>query len=76
MKQQFLVECEIATTSVLASKVGYRGLPDQIADRVWRIDGIVHGSATCRRVGSDVVVISRVEYEELKARADHERRQY
>lgn len=42
------------------------------AGRIWNMDGVVH--AECERLGADRVVISRAEYDQLRALKNHEKR--
>lgn len=69
MKHQFIVECD--SEKNFNSKSGEQQLRDHIAGRLWEMDGIVHGTAVCRIVPAECVVVSRAEYESLQAKVQH-----
>lgn len=69
VKHQYLVECE--TEKFFQTPADKPRLRDMIANRVWEMDGIVHGTADVKIVGADVVIISRAEYEQMKAKIQH-----
>lgn len=68
-KHQFLVECEC--DGRFASNLGQADFQARVAGRVWTMDGVKANTACVKIVDKDVVVISRSEYEQMKATIAH-----
>jgi hypothetical protein len=69
MKHQFVIECD--TDKNFQDANGSKRLADHVAGRLWEMDGVTHGTAVAKMVPKDCVIISRAEYEQLMASAEH-----
>lgn len=71
MKHQLILDIDVEERSQFASKGGATLLLDFVTERAWKIEGIAKNGVTGRIVGQDVVIVSKAEYEQLRARIAH-----
>lgn len=68
MKHQFIVEAEC--DGRFAARDGEE-LRDFAAERIWKLQGLIPNTVCTKVIDKDVVLISKAEYEQLKATIRH-----